>query len=116
MSQGSYKNGQGRGRRQAGGLGESLPIKVAGLWADIKTLLAMLYDFLVGRYRSVPFKTLAAIVVAILYVISPIDLLPDFIPFVGYLDDAFVIVLAIDLVRDDLETYRIWRKGARDGR
>lgn len=112
MPKGLRNKGFGRSRRQSGGLGESLPIKIIGLWNDIRTLLAMLFDFIAGRYRSVPLKTLAVLIVAILYVISPIDLLPDFIPFFGYIDDAFIIVLAIDLVRDDLAAYREWKKGS----
>lgn len=103
----------GRGRQGGGGrgLGESLPVKVAGLWDDFKTLLAMLVDVMTGRYKDLPFKTLIALVAAVLYFVSPIDFLPDFIPFVGYIDDVFVIVLAIDLVRDDLADYRAWREG-----
>ena len=100
----------GRGQRNSGGLNESLPIKIHGLWNDIKTLVKMVIDMLAGRYRAVPLKTIAALVIAILYIVSPIDLLPDFIPFVGYLDDAFIFILTIDLVRDDLNNYRAWRE------
>ncbi len=99
-----------RRRRSAGGLGESLPVKMIGLWDDIKTLLAMLLDLVAGRYRSVPLKTLAVLIFAVLYLVSPIDLVPDFIPFIGYLDDAFIFILAIDLVRDDLQAYRVWKQ------
>ncbi len=107
----SQRTGRDGGRGRGGGLGESLPVKVAGLWDDFKTLLAMLIDVVTGRYRDLPFKTLLALVGAVLYFVSPIDFLPDFIPFIGYIDDVFVIVLAIDLVRDDLAAYRIWREG-----
>lgn len=33
--------------------------------------------------------------VAIAYVIAPIDLIPDFIPFIGEVDDVFIVVLAL---------------------
>ncbi len=32
---------------------------------------------------------------AILYIVSPIDLIPDFIPFFGEVDDLFILVLAL---------------------
>ena len=33
--------------------------------------------------------------VAIAYVVAPIDLIPDFIPFIGQVDDVFIVVLAL---------------------
>ena len=110
MPKRSYRSSGGRESRQSGGFGESLPVKVFGLWNDIKTMLAMLFDYIGGRYGTLPRKTVIAMIGAILYFASPIDFIPDFIPFVGYIDDIFVIVLAIDLVRDDLQAYRAWQE------
>jgi uncharacterized membrane protein YkvA (DUF1232 family) len=109
MSNRSHRTSGGRKSRQSGGLRESLPIKFFGLWNDIKTMLAMLMDYISGRYVTLPLKTIIAMIGAILYFVSPIDFIPDFIPFVGYIDDFFVVVLAIDLVRDDLKAYRAWQ-------
>jgi uncharacterized membrane protein YkvA (DUF1232 family) len=47
--------------------------------------------------------------VALAYLISPADLISDFIPVLGQLDDAGVISLAWMLVRRDLKAYRAWR-------
>ena len=33
--------------------------------------------------------------VAVAYVVMPIDLIPDFIPFIGQVDDVFILVLAV---------------------
>ncbi|MDR9458483.1 MAG: DUF1232 domain-containing protein, partial [Salegentibacter sp.] len=46
---------------------------------------------------------------ALLYVLSPIDLIPDFLPFVGYLDDAAVFAALLKYVRLDLQKYRDWK-------
>lgn len=89
---------------------KGIPDKLATLWTDIKLMVAMLRDFLFGNYSDVPWKTIAAIAAAIIYFASPIDFIPDFIPVIGYVDDAMVIALAVDLVRDDIETYRRWAK------
>jgi uncharacterized membrane protein YkvA (DUF1232 family) len=53
---------------------------------------------------------MAAIVAALLYVLSPIDLLPDFIPIVGYVDDALVVAACLALVEQDLINYKEWKK------
>lgn len=50
------------------------------------------------RLRSspeVPFRAKAALVVAGLWVISPIDLIPEFLPVIGPLDDIVVVALAL---------------------
>ena len=54
--------------------------------------------YLAGRDPRVPWyaKVLAAAVVA--YAFSPIDLIPDFIPVLGYVDDLLIVPLGIALV------------------
>ncbi len=51
-----------------------------------------------------------SIIVALIYFLSPIDLIPDTIPGAGYIDDVVVVSGCLALVRTDLEDYRIWRK------
>lgn len=78
--------------------------------ADLKLLFSIIQDYLKGEYRVIPFWSIAAIVAALLYVINPIDLIPDFIPVVGYLDDAAVVAACLALVEQDLLKYKEWKK------
>jgi len=85
---------------------------MVGLWALLVVLAArlppgLLKDLagflpacvtLVRRLRAdprVPFKAKAAVVLAGLWVLSPIDLLPEFLPVIGPLDDVVVVALAL---------------------
>ncbi|MBZ9629580.1 DUF1232 domain-containing protein [Salegentibacter sp. LM13S] len=77
---------------------------------DAQLLFNLLRDYANGNYREVPFNVVAAIGGALLYVLSPIDLIPDFIPIIGYLDDAAVIAFCLNLIEKDLITYKIWKK------
>jgi uncharacterized membrane protein YkvA (DUF1232 family) len=77
---------------------------------DVKTLVGMVRDYVRGDYREVSWKSIAAAVVALLYVADPIDLVPDVIPVVGQLDDEATLLLAIYLIGDDLRRYRAWRE------
>ena len=76
---------------------------------DFKLLVSFLKDYWSGKYRQVPFWTIAAIVVALLYVLNPMDLIPDFIPGVGMLDDAMVIAACLAMIEKDLQEYKDWR-------
>jgi len=75
---------------------------------DLKLLFSIVKDYISGEYREVPYFTIGAIVAALLYVLSPIDLIPDFIPVVGYLDDAAVVAVCLRMVEEDLRNYERW--------
>jgi uncharacterized membrane protein YkvA (DUF1232 family) len=76
---------------------------------DAQLLFNLLRDYANGNYREVPFNVVAAIGGALLYVLSPLDLIPDFIPIVGYLDDAAVIAFCLNLIEKDLISYKVWK-------
>lgn len=83
---------------------------LADFLADIRDLLALVRDYAGGLYRDIPFGSVAAIVGALLYILSPVDLIPDFIPGTGYVDDAGVIAACLKLVKPDLENFRKRKK------
>ena len=77
---------------------------------DAALLAGLVRDYRRERYRDVPFRTVAAAVFALLYVLSPVDLIPDFLPVVGYLDDAAVVGLCLSMLEHDLARYKAWRE------
>jgi uncharacterized membrane protein YkvA (DUF1232 family) len=77
-------------------------------WAYLMVMIRLVRAYASGRYREIPWQSLVTIVVAVLYFISPVDFIPDFLPIVGYLDDAFVIGLAVRAVKEDLDTFMQW--------
>jgi uncharacterized membrane protein YkvA (DUF1232 family) len=69
----------------------------AGLLRDLAGFLPACVT-LVRRLRAdprVPWQAKAAVVVAGLWVLSPVDLLPEFLPVIGPLDDVVVVALAL---------------------
>jgi len=60
------------------------------------------------EYRDVPQQSLLTIIGAVIYFVSPTDFIPDWIPVAGYLDDAFVVALALKSVKDDLDAFMQW--------
>ncbi len=73
---------------------------------DVKIFFLMLKDFFTGNYKEIPVGTIIAIAGSLLYVLSPFDIIPDFLAGIGYVDDAGVITLCLNGVREDVEKYK----------
>ena len=79
---------------------------------DVQDLVSMLHDYYHGRYKKVPAVVMLGTTVIVAYLVSPLDLVPDNIPLLGFIDDALIINLVIQLCIDkELERYRVWRAG-----
>lgn len=77
---------------------------------DGRLLLDLVRDVRRGRYPHVPVWTLSAAVFTLLYVLNPLDVIPDALPVVGVLDDAAVVSACLVLLEQDLYDYRVWRR------
>ncbi|MCB2181321.1 MAG: DUF1232 domain-containing protein [Desulfobulbaceae bacterium] len=76
-------------------------------------MILMTKDYCTKEYKGdVPWGTISAIVAALIYFVSPFDVVPDFMAGIGYVDDAAVIKLCMDLTKEDLNRYRIWKKSS----
>lgn len=75
----------------------------------VMLLFNMLKDVKQKHYTKTPWKTLASAIFTILYIINPLDIVPDFIPFVGYLDDITVLTFVLKMISDDLADYESWK-------
>lgn len=72
---------------------------------DVKIYFQMLGDVFTGKYKKVPVGTVAAIIGTLLYVLSPVDFIPDFLPG-GFVDDAGILVLCLNFTKYDIEEYK----------
>lgn len=82
--------------------------------SDIKLMFDMIRDYWNGSYRDVPWKSIAAIAGALVYVLNPLDLIPDLLIGIGFLDDAGVVALCLKLVETDLFRYAAWKEQQRE--
>lgn len=71
----------------------------------INLFCGMLMDSIKGSY-NITVKTRTTIIGALAYLVMPVDLIPDAIPFFGILDDARVLMLAGTALRDEVENYK----------
>lgn len=78
--------------------------------SDIRLMFSMLRDYWQGNYREVPWKSVAAIAGALVYVMNPMDVIPDLIMGFGFIDDAGVVALCLKMVESDLLRYAAWKQ------
>ena len=78
-----------------------MPFRVGSWLARPWILKALLFDVRLAarllREPAVPLVTKAVMPLALMYMISPIDVLPDFIPVFGQLDDLALVYVALKL-------------------
>ncbi len=77
--------------------------------SELPVLVSLVKAYINKRYTNIPIGSIIAIVGALIYFLSPIDLIPDLLPAIGLVDDAAVIALALKLVHDDVAEYKAWR-------
>ena len=95
--------------REAARKGASMPREAfRETWPYFQTMLRLVRAHYRGDYREIPVTTLVVIIAAIIYVVNPFDMIPDWVPGLGLLDDAFVLALAIRRTRETLDEFMIW--------
>ena len=72
------------------------------------TFLRFILAYARGDYRQVSWQPLVLIVAAVLYFLMPVDVIPDFIVGLGYVDDAAVIAWVMSTVGFEVEKFRQW--------
>src|SRR2546423_5571762 len=80
----------------------------ADTWPYLMAMVRLLRDYHRAEYRDVSETNLLTILAAILYFVSPFDVIPDWVPVLGHIDDAFVIGLALKSFRADLDKFMAW--------
>jgi uncharacterized membrane protein YkvA (DUF1232 family) len=83
---------------------------IGRLWTDLPLLARLFKAWKDGSYRGLSVRTLASCAVALLYVLSPVDVIPDFIPGIGLIDDAAILALLLHSIAQDLAAFRVWEQ------
>lgn len=78
--------------------------------ADVPIMASLIRSYVKKEYTDIPIGTVMAIISALIYFVSPIDIVPDSVPVLGYFDDAAVVAACWKLVDSDVTEYIKWRK------
>lgn len=76
----------------------------------MRQTLRLFHAWFTGRYRVFPLRTLVYFLVAVVYTVSPVDILPDYVPFFGVIDDAALLGLVWHSLLKDAKKFAEWEK------
>lgn len=83
------------------------------VWRYITALIRLVRAYVQGNYKDVPWQTIVLATAGLIYFVSPIDLIPDAIPIVGFLDDAAIISFVVASIKLDLDNFLEWENDQR---
>ena len=84
--------------------------KVFKLGERVKVIVRMLRAYVNGSYKETPWKTILTFVAGLIYFLMPIDLIPDFIPVTGFIDDFTVVMLISGAFQQDIQEFLDWEE------
>ena len=84
--------------------------KIGNRAADIAVMISMVRAYVKKQYTEVPVGTILLAVAALIYVVNPWDLIPDYILGVGFIDDAAALAAVLQAIHMDLQKYKQWQK------
>jgi len=79
---------------------------------DKVTMLSrMVKAYFTGEYKIIPWGSIVKIIAVLIYFISPIDVIPDILPFIGLTDDLALTMWLFSSLKEDLENFEVWEQG-----
>lgn len=91
---------------------ESKDNKFKQLFDVALTLVRLVRSYVTGEYRQIQTSTIISGLAVLLYVLNPIDLVPDFIPVLGFLDDLSLVSWFLGKFQLEIERFREWESQA----
>ena len=84
--------------------------KVGKRASDFAVLLSMLRAYIKKQYTDISKSTILLAIAGLIYVVNPMDVVPEYILGVGLLDDAAVLGIILQAMHMDLNKYKKWQK------
>jgi uncharacterized membrane protein YkvA (DUF1232 family) len=81
-------------------------------WPYLQAMLRLARAYCRNEYRAVSQDALLSIIATLNYLVDPFDLIPDEVPYLGFIDDATVVSFAVQNSQDDLDDFMTWETAA----
>ena len=81
----------------------------------VGVLIRMIKAYTKGHYRDIQVQNIVLMVAALIYFVTPLDLIPDFIPVTGFIDDFTVVLWVYNRVQTEISNFEAWENGLENG-
>ncbi len=75
---------------------------------DVRVSIDLIKQYIKGEYQSISKGNLILIIVGFIYLVHPLDIIPDFL-LGGFIDDAAVFAYILKAIQHELDAYREWK-------
>jgi len=80
------------------------------IWKYILLFIRILHSCADGSYTKIPWQSLILLAASMLYFVMPIDVISEFIPVLGLMDDVALLSWTIHAIKTDIDEFVIWEK------
>ncbi|WP_051633677.1 YkvA family protein [Bacillus sp. UNC41MFS5] len=84
------------------------------VWEKLQLFFELVKAYSKGEYKNVSPSTILSVIGTLLYFVSPLDLVPDFIIGLGILDDAALIGFTVKKISTELDAFSKWKRAFSD--
>ena len=84
--------------------------KIGEEFSKLTVMTEMARAYVKKEYTEIPKRSIVSIIGTIIYFVNPFDLIPDFVPGIGRIDDLSILLLCWKMVSKDIEAYLLWKK------
>lgn len=77
---------------------------------DLLVLTKLIKRWASGEYKDVSYKTIITVIATLLYFVNPLDLIPDLIPFIGFTDDATILIYVLNIIGKEIDHFKNWER------
>ncbi|HEV7348270.1 YkvA family protein [Telluribacter sp.] len=78
--------------------------------SQVQLLVRMVKSYASGDYRGIASSSFVKVVASLIYFVSPIDLIPDFLPIIGLADDLALLAWLFKTLDNEIQKFNVWEK------
>lgn len=81
---------------------------LSSIRAKLTSIVSLVKNYASGEYRDISKGSIITVIAALIYFVSPIDFIPDFIPMLGFADDLALLTFVLSKLGEELEKFQLW--------